>query len=57
MVKSDLFESFLDEAANRGIAFAPLGHLLSEVASIPPGAVTETAIDGRDGLVCVQAAR
>lgn len=55
MVKSEMFESFLDEAANRGISFAPLGDLLPEVASIPTGAIATGSIDGRDGLVCVQA--
>ncbi len=57
MAKSGLFEYFLDEAAGRGITFAPLGDLLPDVASIPRGRIADAELGGRDGLVCVQAAQ
>lgn len=57
LAKSRLFEAFLDEAAGRGITFAPLGDLLPDVASIPRGRIADAEVGGRDGRVCVQAAQ
>ena len=56
IAKSDLFEDFLNEAAQRGITFVPLGELLPALDDIPPGTISEESLYGREGVLCVQAA-
>lgn len=55
IVKSELFEQFLLEAARRDINFVPLGDLLPDVDQIPGGRIGQGLIEGRDGTFCVQA--
>jgi len=56
IAKSELFDEFLNEAIRKEITFVPLGELLPDSADIEIGTVAEERVDGRDGLVCVQAA-
>jgi undecaprenyl phosphate-alpha-L-ara4FN deformylase len=49
-----LFESFLHDAADRGVSFCPLRELLPVVTTIPLGAIRGGHILGRDGRVCLQ---
>lgn len=54
IVKSRLFEEFLDEAETRRITFSPLGKIVEDTEKIPTGTIAEATISGRDGPVCVQ---
>lgn len=56
IVKNELFEEFLREAARRNIEFVPLGSLLPETSAIPHGRIEQGTIPGRQGRLCVQAA-
>lgn len=51
---AELFEQFLDMAAQRGIRFVPLGELLPPSDEIPPGKVHLGTLPGREGSMCLQ---
>lgn len=50
-----LFQDFLEEAKRRGIAFEPLGGLLSRHQTIPEAAIHQAAAAGREGWLACQA--
>lgn len=56
IAKQALFRDFLDAAAQRGISFVPLGRLLPEAGEIPLGSIEDGSVEGRDGVLCLQAA-
>src|SRR5262249_53564742 len=51
---ASLFESFLRDAADRGVSFCPLRALMTAPDTIPLGAIRGGRIPGRDGDVCLQ---
>ena len=55
IAKQGLFQEFLDESERRGISFVPLGKLLPETDEIPLGWIEDGSLDGREGLLCLQA--
>lgn len=52
--RAALFASFIETAMHRGIAFVPLGHLLTNVNGLPCGVMARGHVEGRDGWVTVQ---
>jgi len=55
MIAAGLFDSFLGEAAARGIAVVPLGELLDTPENLPVGAIARGEIPGREGWLAIQA--
>ena len=55
IAKNNLFRAFLRQAHARNIRFCPLGELLPDENSIPPGKIINEALTGREGQVCWQA--
>ena len=49
-----LFADFLTRAKERNIRFVPLGNLLPDPESIPPGRIKIGALPGREGTMCLQ---
>lgn len=56
IAKQGLFQEFLDASARRGISFVPLSELLPDTDEIPLGSIEAGSLEGRDGLLCLQAA-
>lgn len=54
IVGRPLFEAFLDSAAQRGMAFCPLGDLLPDAAAVPEYGLLAAEIPGREGWVARQ---
>lgn len=54
IAKAGLFESFLAEAAKRGVSFAPLAEILREQGELRRAAVEAKTLPGREGFVCSQ---
>lgn len=52
--KLQMFNTFLEAAARRGIACSPLGPCLSDWPSPPACRIVRGAIEGRDGWVSIQ---
>lgn len=52
VAKADLFDKFLDMAAERGIQFQPLGEILASQEDVEVAEVAMRLIPGRDGEVC-----
>ncbi|MDA8402963.1 MAG: 4-deoxy-4-formamido-L-arabinose-phosphoundecaprenol deformylase [Desulfobacteraceae bacterium] len=48
-----LFEDFIRMARSRGVVLGPLGQILKDSGSIPPGVVTAGKIEGREGWAAV----
>jgi undecaprenyl phosphate-alpha-L-ara4FN deformylase len=53
---AELFEAFLDEATAQEARFVPLRRIVEDTPSPPPADISEAALPGREGRVCVQAA-
>ncbi len=54
IAKYHLFKSFLKNAIEKGVLFAPLGDLTSSADNIPAGRIRKTRISGREGWVSSQ---
>ena len=50
----DLFKDFLDQAANRDIAFEPLGDILSRTENIAVSGIETVVVTGREGWLARQ---
>jgi len=51
---ASMFEEFVSLASSRGAEIGPLGNLLPDVGSIPPGRMLPQEIPGREGWVACQ---
>lgn len=56
IICADMFEDFLQRAAQRHIRFVPLCELLPTRDEIPPGHIHLGNLAGREGTMCLQAA-
>jgi undecaprenyl phosphate-alpha-L-ara4FN deformylase len=54
IVCSDMFDDFLQRAKQRHLQFVPLGALLPDPDSIPPGYIKVDELAGREGTLCIQ---